>query len=247
MKKETGEMKIVVVMPAYCAAATIGDVIGRVSKKDMERIYEIIIVNDGSTDNTKEVALRTQKKYGKIKIIDHEVNKGYGAAQKTGYKEALKDGADIIILLHSDGQYAPEIMLDLTKPIEEGGADVVLGSRMLIRGGAMKGGMPLYKFIGNKFLTFCENLAYGLKLSEYHSGYMLYSRKALTTIPFEKLSNTFHFDGEMLIVTGKKGLRLAEMPIPTRYAGEKSHLNPIKYGLDVFRVIFRNFLGKYNF
>jgi len=134
----------------------------------------------------------------------------------------------------------------MISPIEKGKADVVLGSRML-GGEALKGGMPLYKYLGNRFLTFIENIAYGMNITEYHTGYMVYSKKALNTIPFKKLSDTYHFDGEMIMMSGKKKLRIAQIPISTHYGNEKSHLKPIKYGMDVLRIIWRNWTGKYDF
>jgi glycosyltransferase involved in cell wall biosynthesis len=240
-------MKIVVVMPAYNSAKTIEGVFKRILKEAFKKISEFIIVNDGSSDNTKEIVKnRLMKKYKNIKLLSHKKNRGYGAAQKTGFNEAVKSGADIAVLLHSDGQYAPELLLKLIKPLEEDKADVVQGSRILGRE-ALKGGMPLHKYLGNRFLTSLENLAYGMKLAEYHSGYMLYSKKALTTIPFNRLSNTFHFDGEMLLMAHKKRLRILEVPIPTRYAKEKSYLNSITYGLDVLKIIIKNFMGGYDF
>lgn len=239
-------MKIVIVMPAYNAAKTIESVFDRIPKDFWHKIDHVLIVNDGSKDNLPEVIGRIRKKYHKIGVLTHPQNRGYGAAQKTGFTEAVRLGADIAVLLHSDGQYAPEILQKMVAPIENGEADVVLGSRML-GGGALKGGMPLYKYLGNRGLTIIENLAYGMHISEYHTGYMIYSRKALATIPFTRLSNTFHFDGEMVMMSGKKRLRIREVPIPTRYAEEKSHLKPIKYGIDVLKIIWRNWMGKYDF
>jgi glycosyltransferase involved in cell wall biosynthesis len=237
--------KVIVVMPAYNAAKTIASVFERVPKKTLKKISKFIVVNDGSKDNTANVLKNLSRRY-RIEIVTHNPNKGYGAAQKTGFRKALEDGADIAVLLHSDGQYAPEVMHKLLKPLEEGKVDVVQGSRIL-GGGAIEGGMPLYKYVGNRLLTVMENLAYGMKMAEYHSGYMLYSRKALKIIPFDRLSNTFHFDGEMLLMANKKRLRVMEIPIPTRYATEESHLNPITYGFDVVKIIIKNWMGKYDF
>jgi glycosyltransferase involved in cell wall biosynthesis len=239
-------MKIVIVMPAYNAAKTIESVFDRIPKDFWHKIDHVLIVNDGSKDNLPEVIERIRKKYHKIGVLTHPQNRGYGAAQKTGFTEAVRLGADIAVLLHSDGQYAPEILQKMVDPIEQGVADVVLGSRML-GGMALKGGMPLYKYLGNRGLTMIENLAYGMRISEYHTGYMIYSRKALAAITFTRLSNTFHFDGEMIMMSGKKRLRIREVPIPTRYAEEKSNLKPIKYGIDVLKIIWRNWTGKYDF
>ncbi|MBS3135528.1 glycosyltransferase family 2 protein [Candidatus Woesearchaeota archaeon] len=239
-------MRISIVIPAYEAAETIGSVLDRIPKNFYEKTYKIIVVNDGSTDNIESVVKKLKKKYGKIILINHIKNMGYGAAQKTGFNEVLREDADIGVLLHSDGQYAPELLPKMVSPIERNEADVVLGSRILGKS-ALKGGMPLYKYLGNRFLTFIENMAYGMKISEFHSGYMVYSKKALLAIPFNKLSNTYHFDGEMTMMAGKKKLRIMEIPIPTRYAEEKSHLDPIKYGFDVLKIVWKNMKGGYNF
>lgn len=239
-------MKIVIVMPAYNAAKTIESVFHRIPKASYKRVHKIIVVNDGSIDNTAEVIKRLSKKYKKILQLNHPHNMGYGAAQKTGFNKAVELGVDIAILLHSDGQYAPELLPKMVKPIEENKADVVMGSRFL-GGGALQGGMPLYKYLGNRFLTAIENLAYGMNISEFHTGYMIYSKKALRTIKFDKLSESFHFDGEMVMMSGKKGLRILEIGIPTRYAEEKSHLKPIRYGLKVLHIIIKEKIGKYDF
>ena len=149
------------------------------------------------------------------------------------------------VLLHSDGQYAPEVLLQLLKPIREGQVDMVMGSRMLGKGDALEGGMPYYKYIANKILTSIENFVYGLNFSEYHSGYMLYNRNLLEQVPYLSLSNKFHFDGEMLLVSVKKGFRIKEIPIPTHYGDEEKTLNPIKYGFEVLGVILKYILGKH--
>ncbi len=234
--------KIIVVMPAYNAEKTICSVFERVPKDALEKISEFIVVNDGSKDKTEETVKKLMNEY-KIKLINHEKNRGYGGAQKTGYKGALRNGADIAVLLHSDGQYAPELLCDMVKPIEEGNADVVGGSRIL-GGKALEGGMPIIRYIGNIFLTKLENFVFHMNLTEYHSGYKVYSRYALESIPFEEYSNNFYFDSEMLVGAKRNNLKIVEIPIPTRYAGEKSYLNPIKYGFGVLGVIFRYLTGK---
>lgn len=238
-------MKLIIVMPAYNAAKTIESVFERIPKDVYERIHAIVVVNDGSTDSTPEVLNSLSEKYGKIIVLTHERNRGYGAAQKTGFNKAVEFGADVAVLLHSDGQYAPEILAKMVKPIEDGKADVVMGSRIL-GSNALKE-MPLHKYVGNRVLTFIENLAYGMHISEFHTGYMVYSRKALHDIKFNRLSDTFHFDGEMVMMSGKKNLRIVEIGIPTRYADEVSHLKPIKYGLDVLKIILKEKTGKYDF
>lgn len=238
--------KIVVVIPAYKAAATLPDVLERIPAEVHEEIHKILVVEDGGADIPRSTTPELLARYPKIEVLFHEHNKGYGAAQKTGYLRALELGADVAVLLHADGQYAPEIMAGLYAPLVSGQADIVLGSRMKNARNALKGGMPMYKWIANLCLTRLENVAYGMKLSEYHSGYMLYSRKALETIPFQKLSDTFHFDGEMLLMGGKHKLRIADLPIPTHYGDEESHLKPIQYGFEVLGVILKNFKGHYD-
>ena len=232
-------------MPTYNGERTIESVFKNIPRNTLKKIYRIIIVNDGSQDKTLE-KIKSLKKFYKIDLLNHGINEGYGAAQQTGLKYALKLGADIIALLHCDGQLDPRFMNRLLEPLEMNQTDIVQGSRIL-SGTAVQDGMPRYKYIGNIALTFLENIAFGMNLAEYHSGYMLYSKKALQTIPFEKLSSTFHFDGEMLIVAKKKGLRIKEMPIQARYKDEVSHLHIISYGVDVMKTIINYWRGKYNF
>lgn len=232
-------------MPAYNAGATVEKVFERIPPDAIRRIRRYVAVNDGSKDDTAEALARVQKKFPGLVVLNHETNRGYGEAEKTLLRYALREGADVAILLHSDGQYSPEKIPDLLEPFDNDTADMVQGSRML-DGGALRGHMPLYKFVSNKLLTTIENWAFGMKLAEYHSGYMVYSRKALQAIPFEKLSKSFDFDLEMIVLARVKGLRIAEIAIPTIYAGEKSHLNPIRYGLDVLSIVRDYKRGKYH-
>jgi glycosyltransferase involved in cell wall biosynthesis len=236
---------IFIVMPAYNAGKTIEEVFARIPSEAKQRIRRYVVVNDGSTDDTEGALGRLKTDYPDLVILRHEKNRGYGAAEKTLLSYAVKKGADLAILLHSDGQYSPEKIPDLLKPFDLDQADIVQGSRLLGKG-ALKGGMPLYKFIANKSLTFIENTAFGMKMAEYHSGYMLYSRKALLAIPFQRLSDSFDFDLEMLVMAKIKGLRIAELPIPTIYAGEVSHLNPVKYGFAVLAVVRKYLKGEYH-
>ncbi len=236
---------VFVLMPAYNAGATIEKVFARVPLPARHRISRYVVVNDGSTDDTGEALARLQSEFSNLVVLTHSKNRGYGAAEKTLLGYALREGADVGIVLHSDGQYSPEKIIDLLEPFDRDLADLVQGSRVL-GGGALRGGMPLYKFIANKTLTTIENWALGMKLAEYHSGYMLYARKALQMIRFEKLSDSFDFDLEMIIMASVKGLRIAEIPIPTIYAEEKSHLRPLQYGLDVLSVVWDYKRGKYH-
>jgi len=236
---------VFVLMPAYNAGATIERVFERIPAAVRQRIRRYVAVNDGSKDDTAQALARLQREFDNLIVLDHEKNRGYGEAEKTLLRCALREGAEVAILLHSDGQYSPEKIPELLEPFDRDTADLVQGSRML-SGGALRGGMPFYKYVSNKALTALENAAFGMRLAEYHSGYMVYSRRAMETIPWERLSNSFDFDLEMIVLAHVKGLRIAEVAIPTIYAGEKSHLNPVKYGLDVLSVILDYKRGKYH-
>jgi len=237
--------KVAVLMPAYNAAATIEKVFARIPAEARRRVRRYVVVNDGSTDETAAVLERLRRREPDLVVLSHERNRGYGYAEKTLLRYALLENVEVGIILHSDGQYSPERIVELLGPFDRGEADLVQGSRML-GGGARRGGMPLYKFVANKVLTAIENQAFGMNLAEFHSGYMLYSRKAMETIPFEKLSGSFDFDLEMLVLAHVKGLRIAEIAIPTICAGEKSHLNPIRYGCDVLSVVRNYRRGTYH-
>lgn len=238
--------KIYILIPAYNVSSQIENVVNRIPKKIWKKISRVVVINDNSTDNTANIIKKLSRRYHKICLIDKQKNEGYAKAQKAGFKYALKNKADIVALLHGDGQYAPEELPKLFKPLENDEADIVQGSRILGRG-ALKGRMPLYKYVANRILSKIGNWVYGLNITEYHSGYMLYSRKALKKIPFSKLSNSFHFDGEMIFMGHKMGLRFKELPIPTCYTGEKSNLKPIRYGFQVLKIMWDYKRGKYDF
>jgi glycosyltransferase involved in cell wall biosynthesis len=221
-------MKTIIVIPAYNAEKTIESVFRRIPKNSYD---EIIVVNDGSKDKTSKIV----KKYN-VKLIEHKKNRGYGGAQKTGFKEAIKDGADIVALVHADGQYAPEELPNIKKPIENGDADVVLGSRAL-HGKMLEGGMPLTRYIGNRLLTFLENLVLNMDISEYHTGYRVYSRKALEGVRFDLNSDKYEFDSEILIQCKLKKLKIKEVPTPTHYGEEISYLNPLTYGFRILKIL----------
>ncbi|MDA8170992.1 MAG: glycosyltransferase family 2 protein [Nitrospiraceae bacterium] len=226
------DKKIVVVMPAYNAAATLKKTYMDIP---MEWVDEILLVDDFSRDGTVEVA-----KSLNLKVVAHSYNIGYGGNQKTCYLEALKDGADIIVMLHPDYQYDPRIIPDLVKPLLDGRTDAVFASRMLHK--PLRGGMPLYKFIANKTLTFIENLAMGLKLSEYHTGYRAYGRNVLERVPFLDNSNGFVFDNEIIAQLVHFGFRIEEIPVRTHYGVDSSSvgfLSSMRYGFGVLRTIMR--------
>jgi len=238
-------VKVFVLMPAYNAGRTVEKVFERIPAQVRERIDRYVVVNDGSTDNTDAALERLRTRLPNLVPLKHPKNRGYGGAQKTLLSYAVEHGADVGLGLHSDGQYSPESIPELLAPFERDTADMVQGSRML-DGGALRGNMPLYKFVANKSLTAIENWAFGLKLAEYHSGYMLYARRAMVDIPFQKLSDSFDFDLEMIVMAKVKGLRIAEVAIPTIYADEVSHLKPVQYGMRVLKVVRDYKGGKYH-
>ncbi|MFH1825465.1 MAG: glycosyltransferase family 2 protein [Candidatus Firestonebacteria bacterium] len=232
--------KVVVVMPAYNAARTLESTYDDIPK---EYVDEIILVDDASHDET----VRKAKELG-LNILVHPENRGYGGNQKTCYTEALKEGADIIVMLHPDYQYDPKLIPEIIKPIKEGKADLVLGSRVLSKT-ALSGGMPIYKFISNRSLTFAENLVLGQHLSEFHTGFRAYSRKLLTTIPFMNNSDRFVFDTEVIVQTVFFGFKITEIPCPTRYLKDSSSINFINsavYGLQTLFTLFKYILCKLN-
>jgi glycosyltransferase involved in cell wall biosynthesis len=209
--------KVVVVMPARNAARTLRETYAAIPR---EWVDEIVLVDDGSTDNTVDLARELP-----IKTIWHPHNVGYGGNQKTCYLEALQQGADVVVMLHPDGQYPPTVIPSLVKPIIAGDADVVLGSRMAERGAAREGGMPLYKRLANRGLTAVENRILGTQLSELHTGYRAFSRDVLLTVPFLRNSLDFSFDSEMLMQASYFGFRFAEIPVRTRYHADASSVS----------------------
>lgn len=219
--------KIIVVMPAYNAELTLEK-----TYKDIPKglVDEIILCDDESRDRTVDVARRLG-----LTVFLHEKNKGYGGNQKTLYGEALNKGADIIVMLHPDYQYDSRKIPDLIKPIIDGTADIVLGSRIL-NGGALKGNMPLWKYISNKFLTYCENKVLGLDLSEFHTGLRAFSRKFLESVDWQENSDDFLFDAQILIKAARAKFRITEIPIETRYFKEASQVDffsGLRYGLGI--------------
>lgn len=228
-------------MPAYNAAETL-DMTYRAIPPGIAD--EILLVDDASRDGTVEAA----RKLG-IPIVRHPHNVGYGGNQKTCYMEALRFGAEIVVMLHPDGQYDPAILPDMIAPIRKGEADLVLGSRFLTPGGARAGGMPLYKYISNRFLTTVENTVMGTHLSEMHTGYRAYSRRFLETVPFLRNSIDFAFDTEILFQAVRFGFRIAEVPVQTKYfpgASSASFRQSTVYGLKTLGVAARYLAYRWN-
>ena len=231
--------KVVVVLPAYNAARTLKKTYQEI---DMTLVDEVILVDDASKDETIAVA----REIGITHIIGHEKNKGYGANQKSCYKKALDIGGDIIVMLHPDYQYTPALINSMVLLIANDVYPVVLGSRILGRG-ALKGGMPIYKYIFNRVLTFAQNLLMNQKLSEYHTGYRAFHKKVLQAIPFHDNSDDFVFDNELLAQIFFAGYDIAEITCPTKYLDEASSINfrrSLIYALGVLRVSIQYTLQK---
>jgi glycosyltransferase involved in cell wall biosynthesis len=232
------DAKIIVVMPAYNAARTLADTIARFPP---DFANEIILVDDRSRDDTVEVAKRLGESINLV-TIPHPHNVGYGGNQKTCYMEALRRGADVIVMVHPDGQYDPTFLPEIVKPILRGESDVVLGSRMLVPGHARMGGMPWWKRVANGALTGLENLVFRRHLSEYHTGYRAFSRRFLQTVPFLRNSRDFVFDSEMLAQAVAFNFSIAEIPVDTKYFPEASSVSfrgSTVYGLKTLWVLVR--------
>lgn len=232
--------KVVVVLPAYNAEATLAATLAEI---DRSIVDEIILVDDASQDHTVEIA----RQLGIQHIIVHTRNKGYGGNQKTCYTHALRLGADIIIMLHPDYQYTPKLLPVMAYMVATGIYPIVLGSRIL-GGGALKGGMPLYKYIANRILTALQNLLLGAKLSEYHTGYRAYSREVLEKLSWQLNSDDFIFDNEFLSQAIYAGIPIGEISCPTRYFPEASSINfwrSVKYGVGILRVTFQHLLARW--
>ena len=231
--------KIVVVLPAYNAAQTLEITYNEIP---FDIVDDIILVDDHSSDETIEVG----KKLGIKHIIGHEVNKGYGGNQKSCYNKALELDADIVVMLHPDYQYTPKLIHSMCYLIANGVYEVVIGSRILGKG-ALKGGMPMYKYISNRFLTLTQNILMNQKLSEYHTGYRAFSGKVLRSIPFNTCSDDFVFDNQMLAQIFYAGFEVAEITCPTKYEEDSSSINfsrSAKYGLGVLGVSVQYFFQK---
>jgi glycosyltransferase involved in cell wall biosynthesis len=231
--------RIAIFIVTYNAASTLRQVLDRIPESVWEKVEEVFVFDDESKDDTFLVGMGYKALHGKTKlsVFRNEKNQGYGGNQILGYKYAIEQGYDIVALLHGDGQYAPEALPQLLAPLEAGEADAVFGSRMMTPGSAREGGMPLYKYVGNKVLTHFENAMLGTSLSEFHSGYRLYSCHALKQIPFDKNTHDFHFDTQIIIQFHAAGLRIVERPIPTYYGDEICHVNGMKYAKDVVKSV----------
>lgn len=232
------DKKVVVVMPAYNAKNTL---IQTFSEIDLNLVDSIILVDDCSEDNTSQFA----KEIGIDYVIRHDKNLGYGANQKSCYSKAIEIGADIVVMLHPDYQYTPKLIPAMVSIIGEDLYPVVFGSRILGKG-ALKGGMPLYKYVSNRFLTLFQNLLINQKLSEYHTGFRAFSIDVLKTVDFKSNSDDFIFDNQMIVQIFNKGYQIGEITCPTKYFDDASSINfwrSLKYGIGVLRISVQHFLG----
>ncbi|MCI0586833.1 MAG: glycosyltransferase family 2 protein [Planctomycetes bacterium] len=233
-----GDKRIVVVMPAYNAEKTLRETVAEVPR---EIVDEVVLVDDASGDRTATVA----RSLG-LRTIVHARNRGYGGNQKTCYREALRLGAGVVVMVHPDYQYSPRLIPSLAHLVASGLYDVALGSRIL-GPGARKGGMPLYKYVSNRVLTLAENLLLGHKLTEYHTGFRAFSRRVLLDLPLEENSDDFVFDNQMLAQAILFGFRIGEVSCPTRYFAEASSIpfgRSVKYGFGVLRTALAGFAAR---
>ncbi len=237
-------MRLVVVIPAYDAEQFLPAVVDRVLRSVGDRLHAIRIVNDGSTDETATIATELAANDSRIGVIRRASNGGYGAAMKDGLRAARDLDATVVACVHADGQYAPEELPHLIECLDNDRLDLVQGSR-LASGTALSGGMPLYKYVANRVLTELGNAVFRMRMSDYYSGYLLYGAEALARIPFERLSNSFDFDLEVIASARAKGLAIGEVAVPTHYGDEISHLAPVRYGLRVLRVFWNYQRGFY--
>lgn len=236
--------KIAIYIPAYNAAATLPKVLDRIPAHLKETVAEVFVVDNDSEDDTSAVAHAYKAQHGidKLEVIRNPRNLGYGGSQKIAYRRCIEKGYTAVAMLHGDAQYAPELLETLIAPVAEGKADMVFGSRM--SGHPLKGGMPVHRYAGNRVLTIIQNLLLGTRLSEFHSGYRVYSVKALEGIPFDRFASDYHFDTEIIVLFSHLGLRIQEMPIPTHYGEEKNYVNIWSYGTHVLRTTLSYFLHR---
>ena len=234
-------MKVGILVVAYEAEATLESVLNRIPQTFRASIHTILVCDDASTDDTYQVGMRVKESRPDLplQVLRRPVNLGYGGNQKAGYRWMIDNGLDVVVLLHGDGQYAPEFLPQMVTPILEGRADVVFGSRMLEHGAALRGGMPKYKFVGNKILTFLQNRLAGVRLSEWHSGYRAYSIAALAGVGFELNADYYDFDTQIILQMISARQRIVEIPIPTFYGDELSRVNGVRYGWRILRHTLR--------
>jgi 2-polyprenyl-3-methyl-5-hydroxy-6-metoxy-1,4-benzoquinol methylase len=239
-------LRIGILVVTYNAASTLQTTLDRIPAAFRDKIDEVLIFDDASPDDTIDHGLAWRDANGSVPttVVKHHRNVGYGGNQKEGYRAAIERGLDIIVLLHGDGQYAPESLPEMVAPLETGAADAVFGSRMMLPGSARSGGMPLYKYVGNRVLTAVENRLLSSSLTEFHSGYRAYRVAALASIPFERNTDEFDFDTQIIVQLLDAGKRIVEIPIPTYYGDEICYVDGLKYARDVVRDVVQYRLSK---
>ncbi len=234
--------RIGIFIVAYNALTTLSNVLKRITPDVWQNVEQVVVFDDASQDATYELAvgIQTMTNLPKLRVLKHARNLGYGGNQKAGYRYFIEQGFDVVVLLHGDGQYAPELLSHLYAPLVRGEADAVFGSRMMKDfGGPLKGGMPFYKYVGNRILSKFENRALGLNLTEFHSGYRAYNVHALAQIKLDKLTDDFHFDTEIIIKLHHQNFRIQEVPIPTFYGNEICRVNGLKYARAILQAVHR--------
>lgn len=232
-------LKIGIFIVAFNAESHVAQTLARIPKDTWEQIEGAFVIDDCSTDETVQRALRLTAEYPKLRVLRNRTNRRYGGNQKVGFQYALDQGYDAIVLLHADGQYAPELLPQMLAPLRENRAEVVLGSRMIHRKDALKGGMPRYKFLGNVVLTRLQNRLSGMALHEFHTGYRAYRTTFLRSVPFWDNTDEWHFDSEILLQGFAKQVRIEEIPIPTYYGDEIRHVNGLAYAARCLRTTLR--------
>jgi glycosyltransferase involved in cell wall biosynthesis len=234
--------RIGIFIVTFNAITTLNKVLRRITPDVWRNVEQVVVFDDASEDATYELAVGIQAMANlpKLRVLKNQKNLGYGGNQKAGYRYFIEQGFDIVVLLHGDGQYAPELLSHMYSPLVSGEADAVFGSRMMKDfGGPLKGGMPFYKYAGNKLLTAIENRALGLNLTEFHSGYRAYDLHALSQIKFDNMTDDFHFDTEIIIKLHHQNFRILEVPIPTFYGDEICYVNGLKYAKAIVRAVYR--------
>ncbi len=231
-------------IPAYNAAHTLGNVIARIPTPAWALCDDVVIVDDGSTDATASIIDDLSRRHAAIRCISFERNQGYGAAVRAGLAALTRSSAEYFACLHADGQYPPETLEAFVHHAHTEGFDILQGSRHL-HGTAREGGMPVYKLLAGRALCALENAAFGLELTDYHSGYLILSRRVVECIDIDRLSGYFDFDLELIAAARQRGLKIGELGIPTHYGSEVSYLNPAIYGIRVLVVVAKYLLGAY--
>ena len=239
-------LRVAVFVVAYNAEAHIEETLRRIPRELAERLTSIYVIDDSSRDETSRAATDLKSEIPTLDVFRTPYNQGYGGNQKLGYQYAMKQGFDVVVLLHGDGQYAPEFLPRMLAPFDDPETAAVFGSRMMVPGAARRGGMPLYKNVGNRILTSIENRLLDADLSEFHSGYRAYRVSALAELPFQYNTNDFHFDTEIIIQLLARKMKIVEVPIPTYYGDEICHVEGVPYALNCIATVLRSRANRFH-